>query len=105
MLYQVITDVGHLFDLYPKFHCEYNWTERYWGVARLDCSYTFRALEENMPGFLDKANDIAKIRKYYEKCWKYIEVYHSGLNGTKAAEEIKKLSKKRYLSHRRITMK
>jgi len=48
---------GHIFDLYPKFHCETNWIERYWGAAkwkaRKECDYTFDSLKQNLNSYLD----------------------------------------------------
>ena len=29
---ETVGDAGHIFELYPKFHCECNWIERYWGL-------------------------------------------------------------------------
>jgi hypothetical protein len=32
---EVITACGHLYDFYPKFHCELNYIEQYWGAVKL----------------------------------------------------------------------
>ena len=34
-LEKVITACGHLCDFYPKFHCELNYIEQYWGAVKL----------------------------------------------------------------------
>ncbi|OAD74371.1 hypothetical protein PHYBLDRAFT_101127, partial [Phycomyces blakesleeanus NRRL 1555(-)] len=31
---EVVEEAGHIFELYPKFHCECNWIECYWGAAK-----------------------------------------------------------------------
>jgi hypothetical protein len=34
-LQELIKSCGHLCDFYPKYHCELNFIEQYWGVAKL----------------------------------------------------------------------
>jgi len=42
---EVIANVGHLVEFFPKFHCECNFIERFWGeakrIARMTCDYSF----------------------------------------------------------------
>ena len=43
-LQETVEDADNIFLLYPKFHCELNWIEYYWGnckhFARRHCSCT-----------------------------------------------------------------
>ena len=32
---ELVESCGHLCDFYPKYHCELNFIEQYWGVAKL----------------------------------------------------------------------
>ncbi|KIJ54263.1 hypothetical protein M422DRAFT_154130, partial [Sphaerobolus stellatus SS14] len=34
-LEELITSRNHICDFYPKFHCELNFIEQYWGAAKL----------------------------------------------------------------------
>ena len=34
-LEELITSWGHICDFYPKYHCELNFIEQYWGAAKL----------------------------------------------------------------------
>ena len=34
-LEKLITSQGHLCDFYPKYYCELNFIEQYWGAAKL----------------------------------------------------------------------
>ncbi|UZO11120.1 uncharacterized protein OCT59_002694 [Rhizophagus irregularis] len=34
ILEEAIIKAGHIFERYPKFHCECNFIERYWGFAK-----------------------------------------------------------------------
>ena len=42
-LQEIVEEAGHIFSLYPKFRCELNWVEYYWGrckcFARRRCNY------------------------------------------------------------------
>lgn len=56
-LEETVTSAGHIFELYPKYHCECNWIERYWGAeekeARRECDYSFKSLDRYINAFLD----------------------------------------------------
>jgi hypothetical protein len=53
LVQEVIEEAGHLCILLPKFHCELNFIEFFWGAVkkylRDNCDYTFDTLKENMP--------------------------------------------------------
>jgi hypothetical protein len=50
---EVIEAAGHLCIFLPKFHCELNFIEFFWGTVKRylwdNCDYTFETLKENMP--------------------------------------------------------
>jgi len=97
---EVVEKNGHIFDMYPKFHCELNFIERIWGEAkrttRAECEYSFASLKDRVPQIL-KNVPIIHIRKYSRKSQRYLHAYSKGLTG-KVAEWVVK----RYKSHRRI---
>ena len=109
-LHEAVNKAGHLFALYPKYHCETNWIERYWGsakrIARKECSYTYKALSDNLNGFLDQVSPPnsppLEIRRYYNRCWRYINAYNDMNNVTEAFKLVEKFTSRRYRSHRRI---
>src|SRR6267143_5962841 len=53
LVQEVIEKAGHLCIFLPKFHCELNFIELFWGAVkrylREHCDYTFETLKENMP--------------------------------------------------------
>ncbi|OAD79520.1 hypothetical protein PHYBLDRAFT_162583 [Phycomyces blakesleeanus NRRL 1555(-)] len=107
---EIVEVPGHIFELYPKFHCECNWIERYWGaakrVARLNCDYSFKSLEKNLPSLLDGASPVTgpptMIRRFYKKTWRYIEAYSKFLDAKDADAEVKKFTSRISKSHRSI---
>jgi len=53
MIQEVIEARGHIAIFYPKFHCEMNFIEYYWGsakrYARDNCGYSLEALRKVIP--------------------------------------------------------
>lgn len=66
-LQEHIESHGHLCDFYPKYHCELNFIEQYWGAAKLRFRVAGRArtleeMERKMVGCLDDI-PLEQIRK------------------------------------------
>ena len=83
VLAETVEASGHIFELYPRFHCECNPIERYWGaakrVARRECTYSFRDLNSNIHDFLDSVSppneEPLQIRRYSlwrTNCFRYL---------------------------------
>lgn len=57
-LEEFITSRGHICDFYPKYHCELNFIEQYWGAAKLvyrssPKTRDMKEMEENVKNSLD----------------------------------------------------
>ena len=57
-LEEYITSRGHICDFYPKYHCELNFIEQYWGAAKLIYRSSpkprdMKEMEENVRNSLD----------------------------------------------------
>jgi hypothetical protein len=96
-LVETIENSGHVCIFLPKFHCELNFIERYWGAAkryaRNNCNYTWSGLQETV---IDSV-DVITIRRFARKAWRYMDLYRHRITG-KLAE----YAAKKYKSHRRI---
>ncbi|RIA93458.1 hypothetical protein C1645_874137 [Glomus cerebriforme] len=95
-LQEEIEKHGHKCIFYPKYHCELNYIEMYWGATkrytREHCNYTWVGLQQTVPKALDLV-PLVTIRKYAQNQ----DIYRKGITG-KMAE----FAAKKYKSHRRL---
>jgi hypothetical protein len=100
---ELIMAAGHYCIFYPKFHCELNFIEMFWGAAkryaREKCAYDAAGLRALVPLALDSVS-LVQIRRFARKSWRYMDAYRHGLSGYLAEFAVK-----RYRSHRRLPVK
>ena len=77
-LEEFITMRGHICNFYPKFHCELNFIEQYWGALKYLYRSTAKtadmdAMERNVLECLDEV-PLLQIRRYVTKKNKNVEV-------------------------------
>jgi hypothetical protein len=68
-LQELIESRGHLCDFYPKYHCELNFIEQYWGAAKLRFrsmrrAATIEEMEKIVIACLDNI-PLIQIRRYF----------------------------------------
>ncbi|KAF7371742.1 hypothetical protein MVEN_00030700 [Mycena venus] len=89
LLEKLITEAGHECMFLPKFHCELNPIEMYWGW----CKYRYREIPKDGP--FEKSKQAALkcldacptevIRRFVNRSWRFMDAYRKGLSG-KAAD-------------------
>ncbi|KAJ3561191.1 hypothetical protein NP233_g10346 [Leucocoprinus birnbaumii] len=105
LVQEVIEDAGHICLILPKFHCELNIIEYFWGSVKRwlceHCDYTFSTLQKNMPTAL-KSVDVILIRKWQNRMFRWLDAYRGGLSAHDAHFHVQAFSSRRYTLHRRI---
>jgi transposase len=99
-LEEIVEQAGHKIIFFPKYHCELNFIESFWGAAkkyaRQNCNYSWESLNQIVPDALDSVS-LNKIRKFARRSYRYMSAYRLGLPCKAAIYAIKK-----YRSHRKI---
>lgn len=80
LLQIVIESAGHKCYFLPKFHCELNPIEMYWGWAKIRlralADGTFPTAKKLVPELLDSC-PTRTIRAFFRKSWRYMDAYRS----------------------------
>lgn len=105
LVQEAIEAAGHLCLILPKFYCELNFFEFFWGVVKKylcdNCDYTFDTLKENMPKALESVSvHTIQCWEHHMFCW--MEAYCSGLGTTEAQQQVEIFSSTTYQSHRQV---
>ncbi|KAF9516301.1 hypothetical protein BS47DRAFT_1292541 [Hydnum rufescens UP504] len=103
MLEELITKAGHHCIFLPKFHCELNPIEMYWGYAK----YRYRGVFKNT--FADakaavlsslQSCPLDTLRHFINRTWRFMSAYRQGLRGKAAEWAVKKQRSHRTVSRR-----
>jgi hypothetical protein len=77
-LEETLLEAGFAVDFYPKYHCEFNYIEMFWGAAkawsRAHCTFNFNDHVLLVPKALDSVS-LSKIRKFARKSYRYMDAY------------------------------
>ncbi|OAX33306.1 hypothetical protein K503DRAFT_664982, partial [Rhizopogon vinicolor AM-OR11-026] len=98
MLEQLIKDTGHECIFLPKFHCELNPIEMYWGW----CKYRYRQImKANFTAAKKAAVEVLDscpvevIRRFINRSYRFMSAYRLGLTGKAAEWAVRKQKQRR----------
>ncbi|KIK82326.1 hypothetical protein PAXRUDRAFT_153951 [Paxillus rubicundulus Ve08.2h10] len=95
LVQETIESLGHMCIFLPKFHCELNPIEFFWGQVKKylcdNCDYTFDTLKTNMPIAL-KSVSVNTIRLWKHHLYQWMNAYHLGLTTRNAQLRVKQFS-------------
>jgi hypothetical protein len=105
LVQDVIEAAGHLCIFLPKYHCELNFIEFFWGAVKRylheNCDYTFEMLKTNLPKAMASVR-LSTIRLWEHRMHRWMSAYRSGLETKTAQLQVKEFSSRKYKSHRRV---
>lgn len=101
LIREIVEQLGHKCLFLPKFHCELNIIEFFWGAAkrytRENCQYKWDELVKIVPEALEQVS-ITTIRRWDMRFWRYVDQYIAGKSCVEAD-----IAVRAYTSHRRAT--
>jgi len=105
LVQETIEELGHLCIFLPKFHCELNFIEFFWGAVkkylREHCDYTYTGLQESLPKALESVQ-LSTIRKWEHRMIRWMDAYREGKGARDAQIQVQKFSSHPQSSHRRV---
>ena len=105
LIQEVIEAHSHLCIFLPKFHCELNFIEFFWGSVKKylckNCDYTFDTLKANVPKALESVK-LETIRRWEHRMIRWMNAYCGGLSTAEAQIQVRAFSSKPYRSHRQV---
>ena len=95
LVQEVIMGKGHLCISLPKFHCELNFIEFFWGSVKWylykHYDMTFETLKANMPAALNSV-PLATICQWEHHTHRWMDAYKEGLSTLDAQLKVKTFS-------------
>ena len=105
LLTEIAHKKNHLVIYFPKYHCEFNWIERYSGAVkrycREHCTYSMETLPDTMEAGFNSITAV-NMRRFARKAYRYMDAYR-GRNGEKLTPYQVEWAVKKFKHHRIIS--
>ena len=93
----IVKAAGHLCLFLPKYHCELNIIEFFWGATkhhtRECCDFTLDGLDREIGVGQEKVK-VETIRRWYHRMMRWLDAYETG-----AQHQVQAFSSKKFKSH------
>jgi hypothetical protein len=97
----IVKEAGHLCLFLPKYHCELNIIEFFWGTTkhhtRECCDFTPDGLDREIGVGQEKVK-VTTIRRWYQR---WSDAYETGSGAVAAQQQVQAFSSKKFKSYRR----
>lgn len=101
MIEEYLNSQGQFVLFFPKFHCECNWIEQFWGACkrftREKCTYSITGLRDNIPAAMCQVDDGPSTLRFFNRSKRIMEAYAKGLT-----MDTQEFQNRVYRSHRRL---
>ena len=98
---EIVKAAGHLCLFLPKYHCELNIIEFFWGATKHNTRECCLDGLDREIGIGQAKVKVMTIRRWYHRMMRWVDAYETGAGTVTAQQQVQAFSSKKFKSHRR----